>query len=370
MPLNLTPQQLRLLRLRAQRLVPSRDAPPATPAQILSAVVGVQAQELKAGLLSLRARGPGFTAAQVEGARQEGRSIVWTWCMRGTLHLIRAEDAGWLLVLFGPDFIAADRKRFEALGWDDALATSAIGLLKAAILEHGGLTRLEVIQLLEANGLPHQGQAPVHLLARAVLGGILCIGPDRGKVPTYVLYEDWLGELRPLPRPDALLLLARRYLEAYGPSSLDDLASWSGLKRSELRRAWDHMADQLVQVTVGDQSLWILETQLSWLDEPSGPDPVVCLLPRYDTCLLGYKNRDWAVDPAYARRIHPGGGIIHPALLVDGRAMGIWKTGRRRSRLEVRVEPFESLPSDLMPGIEAEVADLGRFLDEEVVLIV
>ena len=365
---TLTARQLRLLRLRAQRLIPSGETHHIPPAQILEAVVGVQAQELPSAWLSMRVRGPDFTASDVEAARQEGRSIFWTWAMRGTLHLIRAEDAGWMLALFGPVFIAADRKRFEHLGWDEARARLAIKLLKEAVTEHSGLTRSEVIQLLQENGYPYQGQAPVHLLARAVLEGVLCIGPDRQKKPTYVLFQDWLGSPPSLPRSQALAHLARRYLAAYGPSNLEDLASWSGLSVSDLRPAWAVLADQIVRIELEGQTLWMLESHLSRLDEIDHLGPVVRLLPRYDTVLLGYKNRDWAVDPAYARRVHPGGGIIHPVLLVDGRVLGTWKIERRSSRLVIHLEAFESLADDLLPGIEAEVADLGRFLGEEAVL--
>jgi hypothetical protein len=95
----------------------------------------------------------------------------------------------------------------------------------------------------------------------------------------------------------------------------------------------------------------------------------VRLLPRYDTYWLGYAGRELAVDPAWARRVHPGGGIIHPVLLVDGQAQGTWKTRRRSQRgrpvLEVQVQPFERLAGEILPLLEAEAADLGRFLGDQ-----
>ncbi|HEX6385082.1 MAG TPA: crosslink repair DNA glycosylase YcaQ family protein, partial [Anaerolineae bacterium] len=86
--------------------------------------------------------------------------------------------------------------------------------------------------------------------------------------------------------------------------------------------------------------------------------------------LLGYASRDLVIDPTFAKRIHPGGGIIHPVLLVNGQALGTWKTRRRRAHLELMVEPFESLAGELRPHIESEVADLARFLGEDVVLTI
>ncbi len=96
---------------------------------------------------------------------------------------------------------------------------------------------------------------------------------------------------------------------------------------------------------------------------------MVHLLPRFDTLLLGYASRDWSLDPVFARRIHPGGGWIHPVLLVDGQVLGTWSTKNKKTRLEIQVEPFEKLASALVPQIEEKVIDLGRFLGEPADLV-
>jgi hypothetical protein len=187
-----------------------------------------------------------------------------------------------------------------------------------------------------------------------------------------VLWESWLGKLQPRPRQEALAELARRYLQAYAPAGPEDLASWSGLKLGEARQAWQLIGGQLVQVEAGGGPAWLLKSQLAWLEETlaqgSETAAQVRLLPRFDTYLLGYARRDLAVDPAYARRIHPGGGILNAALLVEGQARGTWKVQRRRDGLEVQVEPFGPLAEALLPGMEAEAADVGRFLGAEAVL--
>lgn len=371
---SLNAHQTRRLRLRAQRLLAGKAGSPTTPVQILNEVCSVQAQDLPAGLLSMRARSTGLSAAEIEQARQEERTIAWMWCLRGTLHLVTAEDAGWLVPLLGPAFIAGDRRRFQQLGWNEQKAADGLRLVQEALQREGALTRAEIIHLLKENDLPSEGQAPVHLLYRAALVGMLCAGPNRGKEPTYVLWESWLGKPRPRPHQEALAELARRYLQAYAPASPQDLASWSGLKLGEARQAWGLISGQLVQVEAAGNPAWLLESQLAWLEETLAERgetaPQVSLLPRFDTYLLGYASRDLAVDPAYARRIHPGGGIINAALLVDGQARGTWKIQQRRGGLEVQVEPFEPLAEALLPGVEAEAADVGRFLGMEAVLSV
>ena len=102
---------------------------------------------------------------------------------------------------------------------------------------------------------------------------------------------------------------------------------------------------------------------------PPGAGPVVRLLGRFDDYLLGWRSRDLVLDPAFAGRIHAGGGWIHPALVVDGRVAGTWRARRAGDRLELTVEAFGGrLPRGARPALEAEAADLGRFLGAEPVL--
>lgn len=117
-----------------------------------------------------------------------------------------------------------------------------------------------------------------------------------------------------------------------------------------------------MEVEIGASTAWMLKTRAAWLDEPPTADRAVCLLPGFDIYLLGYQQRDLAVPWQYAKRINAGGGILHPALLLDGRAVGTWKSLRKKNHLQVIVEPFDQLPPEVYPGLEAEVADLARFL--------
>jgi hypothetical protein len=364
---SLSAEKTRILRMRAQWLDPLYRDPVQSPNRVLKEVCGVQAQEAPAAALALRARSAGLTSVGVEQARVEERSIVRTWCQRGTLHLLAAEDVGWLLDLLGPVFIAGGRRRNLELGLDEDTLTKGIHILRNALSNRGPLTVKEIASLLGKVGLPSEGQAPIHLVGRAALEGILCAGPDSGSRPTYVLVDDWLGRERMVKMESAQAELAQRYLEAYAPAGPEDLAAWSGLPVSRARSAWKEIEKHLVEVEIeaAGRPAWILKKQTPWLNELSSRPPVVRLVPRFDTYLLGYSGRDLAVPSEHARRLHPGGGILRPALLAGGRVLAIWSSQRRRGRLEVTVEPFEKLPPEVIPGLELEVQDMGRFLDVE-----
>jgi hypothetical protein len=370
MTLALSPTQILFVRLRSQRLM---FRPAAFPAEVVQAVCGLQAQVLAAAELGVGVRSSGLTLAEVEQARLQERSIIWTWGMRGTLHLLAASDLGWLLPLLGPVFLRGDRARSNYLGLDEETAERGVRLLVDLLASQGPLTRQEIALWLAAQGVPTEGQASIHLIARAANQGFVCHGPERAGEPSYVLLDDWCKDSRDaLPPEDALDELARRYLAAYGPAGAADLAAWSGLSLRELRSALGRIAGELVEVDMGGRTGWLPKAHLDWLDELSSmeksPAPLVRLLPRFDSYLLGYASRESILDPQYAVRINTGGGMIAATLLVDGRIQGTWSTKKRRQALEVITAPFVELVPEVRAALEIEVAEMGRFLGVKAVL--
>jgi len=354
-------------RLSAQRFIDR--LPDAT--QVVRATCGIQAQEPLAAALSIRARSRGLLVADVERARVQERSVVRTWGLRGTFHLLATEDLPWLLPLLGPVFIAANRRRRAELGLDEDTCMRGIRIMRDILASRGPLTRAELVEHLATCGLRIEGQARPHLLQRAALEGVICLGPDRGTEPTYVLLRDWVD----LPQAGcsfsqekAVVELALRYLQAYGPATPEDMAAWSGLPMSWIRAAWQEIAHQLMEVEIEHRPAWEIKSSSLHLEQPLAVASVVRLLPRYDTYLLGYQKRDLMMPALYARRVNAGGGIVHPTLLVDGRIVGTWKSKQQKSRLDVTIEPFEPLAPAVSPELEAEISDLARFLDLEVKL--
>jgi hypothetical protein len=365
--ITLTVDDLLRLRLQAQLLIMRQS----NVAQIVRAVCGIQAQEMEAAELSIRARSIGLTRTDVERARVQERSIVRTWGPRGTFHLLATEDLPWLLSLFGPVFIAANQRRRAELGLDEDTCQFGIRLICDALASKGPLTRAELVEYLEKHDLHIEGQARPHLLQRAALEGLICLGPDRGKEPTYVLLNDWVDRWSQISIPshaEAMAQLTLRYLNAYGPATPEDMAAWAGLPLKWIRPAWNAIANQLQEIQVDARSIWQLKTQ--HMDQTALPGLGVHLLPRYDTYLLGYHKRDLIIPPQYARRVNAGGGIVHPTILLNGRVIATWHTTKKnKSRLNIAIKPFEPpLPPVTLPGLEAEINDMARFLSIDAVI--
>ncbi|HEX6818670.1 MAG TPA: winged helix DNA-binding domain-containing protein, partial [Ktedonobacterales bacterium] len=289
-----------------------------------------------------------------------------------------------LVALLGPGFVAGDRRRRLQLGLDDELCARALPAIQAILSRTGPQTRAELVRALDAAGvrIDAQGQAPAHLVFYAAMHGLICRGPDReDDEPTYVLLEEWVGARPALDRDTALAELARRYFTAYSPASARDFASWAGIALGKATRGVQLIASELEAVEVAGAPAWLLAAtyqQSAQADfvaaRPPGANsfaghaigtPCIRLLPRFDAYLLGYNSRDLVLPARFAHHIQAGGGIIHPAVIVDGRVVGTWRQQRQKDRILVSVRPFEPLDSVIFPHLEAEATDIGRFLGIE-----
>ncbi|GAB2776217.1 winged helix DNA-binding domain-containing protein [Amycolatopsis magusensis] len=334
-----------LARAHAQGLAGARAG---SVVEVVRKVVALQAQDIRANRLGVRVRSAGLTAADVDAACASG-AVVRTWAMRGTLHMLAAEDAGWIVGLLGPRFAAATRPRRRQLGLDEEITSRGVAALES-ILAGKSLPRKEIGAALAEHGvvLDPKSQAPAHLIGFTAMTGVVCRGADVGDEPTYALFRDWVGPFRTLPEEEALARLASRYLSAYAPATAEDFAAWSGLTLRQARAGF--AAAGPAEATA-----------------PVSGELSVRLLGHFDTYLLGYRSRELAVAPEFDRRIQAGGGFIMPAVLVNGRVAGTWRQERKKHGIEVRVDPFGPLGEDVLSGIRAEVDDLGRFLDHEAV---
>ena len=221
-------------RLAAQLL---SGTPARSTLQVAGRLLAIQAQDPRGARLAVRARSHGLSAADVDSALTEDRSVVVTWFNRGTLHLVRADDYWWLHPLTTPPLLTGNARRLAQEGVPSQDAERAVGVIERSLTAEGPLTRAQLKERIAAAGVRTQGQAIVHLLALASLRGLTVRGPMAGREHAYVLVRDWLGEPpAPFDADRALAELASRYLAGHGPASDRDLAQWAGLPLGAARR--------------------------------------------------------------------------------------------------------------------------------------
>jgi hypothetical protein len=303
------------------------------------------------------------TAADVDRARNEEGSLLRAWMMRETAHLIATEDARWILPLYLPAMGRLARKRLIDFGVEAAKHDKVIRDVRRWLAD-GPLPRSEVIGRLVDQGLPADVQTRYRLIGLIIGEAGVCLGPDSGREDTFVLSAEWIGEQEPSSRADSLAELARRYLRAYGPADERDLSRWAGLPLRDTRLGFERIERELSEVRVGGETM----LRLGRGARRVAPGPQVRLLGAFDNYNLGYRSREFATSPDDAKRISPGGGIIHPTITVDGRIVGTWSSKRSGKGLVVTLEAFDRLEPAWRDQLEAEVADIGRFEGVEAVL--
>ena len=278
----------------------------------------VQAQDYLGGLWAVGLRTRGATEASVEAAIAQ-REIVRTWPMRGTLHFVAAEDVRWILPLLTPRVIAATASRYRSLELTDAVFTRAAKVAEKA-LEGGKTIRRDALyELWSAAGVATRDSRGLHLLGHLSQKGLLCFGARDGKQHTFTLLEEWVPTMKTFARDEALGRLALRYFTSHGPASVHDFAWWSGLTITESRAAVESIASRLDSEDVDGRTLWFAA------NKALRSSRTAYLLPAWDEFTVAYRDRNDILDPAYAKRVNAGGGVLKPVIVVDGQVVGTWQ---------------------------------------------
>jgi hypothetical protein len=332
-------------RLEAQLLSgpPARD-----PVAVAERLLAIQGQDPRGARLAIRARSSGLTAADVDRALTEERSLLITWLNRGTLHLVRSEDYRWLHAVTTPPLRTACAKRLSQEGVTPAATRRAVGAIERALTDEGPLTRAELRERIDAAGVRTEGQALVHLLFAATLECVAVRGPMAGKQHAYVLVRDWLGPLPPVDRDVALPELARRFLAGHGPADERDLAKWAGLPLRDARAGLSAIASSLVELPGGVVDL------RGRGEPPELPPPR--LLGSFDPLLHGWVSRKDVLGDR--KDIVTMNGIFRPFALAGGRAVGTWSMPRGR----VELAPFGRLRRDVRAALDRDATEVERFL--------
>jgi hypothetical protein len=339
------PDSLLAARLTAQLLSgpPARD-----PVAVAERLLAIQGQDPRGARLAIRARTSGLTAADVDRALTEDRSLVITWLNRGTLHLVRSEDYPLLQALTTMRPATGNLTRLAQMGVDRDLADRGVSGIGRFLADEGPLSRLELRDRLDQAGIPTAGQILVHLLMRASLQGVCIRGPMKGREHAYVLVRDWLPPTGPLDRDAALAELARRYLAGHGPADDRDLARWAGVGLGDARRGLAAIAAQLVHRQDG-----LVDMPRS--DEPAAiPGPR--LLGAYEPVLLGWVDRTPLLGEHVSKVTVEG--LFRSFAMVGGRAAATWRFERGHPMLE----PFHPLPRTVAGALDRDAKDVQRFL--------
>jgi DNA glycosylase AlkZ-like len=322
--------------------------PESDPVAVAERLLAIQGQDPRGARLAIRVRTEGVTAADVDRALSEDRSLLIAWLNRGTLHLVRSEDYPLLQALTTPPLLTSARRRLAQEGVSPDDVERGVATIERALADEGPLTRLQLRERLESAGVPTGGQTLIHLLFLTGVRGITLRGPMVGKHHAYALTRDWLGPVKPVDREAALAELARRYLVGHAPADDRDLARWAGLPLRDARAGLEAIASELAERDDGLVHLAARPPQ------PRVPGPR--LLGAFDPVLLGWRSREAILGPH--NQLVTTNGIFRPFGMVGGRAVGTWKLNRGR----VTIEPLGRIGKRAAAALEADAIDVERFM--------
>jgi hypothetical protein len=334
-----------------------------TPLEAVAHLAGMQAQAPNAPYVGLWTRLEGFRPAELARLMTD-RAVVRTHLMRNTVHLVTARDCLSVGDLFRPLY----ERRFASSPFAPKLAgvdLPALADAGRALLAEGPHTRAELGDLL-AERWPGRERAS---LAYAVTHSVPTVQvPPRGiwgsaGPAAFTTTEAWLGAPPAPGTRDVLDRMVLRYLAAFGPATVRDAQTWSGLTR--LGEVADRLRPRLRTFRDGDgrELIDLPDAPIPDQDTPAPPR----FLPEYDNVLLSHADRSRVIPVSRSVPLPPGPGGSSGTVLVDGLWQATWKITRtpESGAAVLRVEPFGHLSRGEAAAVAEEGARLLCFVAED-----
>lgn len=323
------------------------------PLAVIERLAGLQAQQARPPFVGLWTRVAGFQREQL-GALVRDKAVVRATMMRGTLHLVSAADYVALRSALQPLFAASVKailgKRVDGL---DIAKLCAFARTKLP-------ATFDALRPVLAKKFPKFDDRALGYTVRVSMPLVQVPTDDRWAYPAssdFACAEAWLG--RAVDPAPATALLVKRYLAAFGPASVRDAQTWSGMR--DLAPVFAALRDELVTFRDGKRELF---------DLPDAPRPdadtvaPVRFLPEFDNLVLSHDDRSRVIAEAHRPAVVTKNLQVKATFLVDGVVAGTWTVERKKAATLV-LSPFSALKKPVRAALEAEAEPLVRFIEPD-----
>lgn len=336
----------------ARQMLLERAAMPVLDA--LEHLVGMQAQAPQAPYVGLWTRLRDFRPdqlAELISSRRAARAPL----MRATLHLVSARDC----LRLRPVVQSVLERSFAGAPYDiSGVDPDALLAAGRSLLEQRPRSRAELAASLAERWRDHDAMSLAYAITYLV--PVIQVPPrglwGSGGQARWTTTEAWLEESTPpwieggtagtASREDVVL----RYLGAFGPATVRDVQTWSGLTRlgAELERLRPRL--RTFRDEQGSQLFDLPDAPRPESDAPAPPR----FLPEYDNLLLSHADRTRFMSADSRVPLQPGLGARYGTLLVDGFFCATWRITRHGRSAVLHVEPFRSLSERDVVASEGE----------------
>lgn len=319
------------------------------PIAAMESMGGIQTQYAPAGYIGLWSRMLRFERSMLTRLLKQRRAIQGT-LVRATIHTVSAAD-------YWPMVAGVGRVNRE---WYARVQAREIGetdlpAVAAAIREELAVGPLRIADLrarIEARGFPSGAAAWAATwvpMVRVPPSGTW----ERRRADLYALADQWLPPERPISEDEGIAHLVRRYLGAFGPAALRDIASWMGLNVGQMRPVADAMELWPYRDEAGRSLVDLPDAEILAGGEPAPPR----FLPVWDATLLVHARRTQILPEEY-RPLVFNTKTPHSVntFLLDGQVAGAW----RWEGGEIGVEPYRALSTAERAALEEEAHGLAE----------
>ena len=335
---------------------------------------GIQAQVMSAAELAVCTRVEGLSPQDVRSALWQDRTLIKTWAMRGTLHLLSAKELSLYVAARDWHATPAWSNYFAEFGLTTPAQQESFLSAIPHVLEQGPLTRQQLADavakqtgiaqvrdfILSANwGSP---------LKPSAYRGDLCFGPSQGQNVTFVNPKTWVGTWQSIEPEQALKHIVQLYLQTYGPATPEDFARWWGGKLTLAKKLFASMRNELEEVEVEGWQAFALCSTLESMQRLEVSE-TLHFLPLFDAYTIGIpRDLEPVLSQAYKSQVFRPQGWISAVVLINGSMQGVWRSATRRSQTIVKLHLFYSPSALIRKRIEAEVERLSDFFKTKVFL--
>lgn len=327
--------------------------------EVIRHLVAMQGQEPNWPYVGLWTRVAGFTREDLTALLHD-RKVVRATMVRVTQHLATAEDFAWLRPPLQPLLDRHVRARYytEQLGDLDLreVVDAALAFLGEETKPRRDLSRMLVERYPGRKGTPLSGAVETQVaLVHPPPGSTWGSWWSRPVMPL-TRAETWTG--LPMDPEPGVRRLVLRYLAAFGPASVHDIRTWSGLNLREIRPVVEELRPKLRSYR-GEDGRELLDLAEARLADPEVPAPVR-FLPAYDNLILSHADRSRVIATEDRPKVVDG-AVVEPTFLVDGFVRGTWDVAGG----VVKVRPFRPLEETELEEVRREAERVGEFVAAE-----
>ncbi len=356
----MTIKNIRQIRLSNQQISQTNFT---SPAEIVSAMGAMQAQDFNSVKWAIGTRLPDLTQKSIEAAFNKGE-IVRTHLLRPTWHIVAAENIYWMLELTAPHILPLLKSRNNNLELTPAIFSKSYKIMARILTGGKHLTREEIITELQKGKISTSGVHAAHIFLQAELEGLICSGSIKNNKLTYALLEERVPKKIQLSKVEALAKLALIYFTSHGPATVLDFSWWSGLTLTNAKHAVEMNRTNLISEKIDSLTYWFAASTIIIRKKES-----VHLLPAYDEFLISYRNRSSCIPSGIEKTIISNNGIFRPVILINGQVSGLWRTVKHKNTIAIEANLFQPPNDKIKKSLEDASLKYSHFLNQQTELV-